>query len=221
MAKGQVLISLLLGDKLNSDGLEFGLEGGFNWSQVTGLETNDYNRTFNLGFYFDIRIKDSWSLYTGTLVKASMGVGNLTVNDLVTVGSTPNPDPGSYDQEIRYFLVPLFLRYHFPNRIYVEAGPQLGLMHQAFVEFESSSDDPEIRIKDYNKEAINTFAFGLAAGIGYKLQPGPKGMSIGFSYHHGLSRVYESIDSYNRGLFLKLNIPIGAGKVESESTSSH
>jgi len=56
--QGQVLISLLFGDMLNSDGLEFGLEGGFNWSKVSGMETNSSLRTFNLGFYFDIRLKD-------------------------------------------------------------------------------------------------------------------------------------------------------------------
>jgi len=39
-AQSQVLITLLLGDKLNSDGLEFGLEGGLNWANVSGLETN-------------------------------------------------------------------------------------------------------------------------------------------------------------------------------------
>ena len=29
---GQVLMSILFGDKLNSDGLEFGLDTGANWS---------------------------------------------------------------------------------------------------------------------------------------------------------------------------------------------
>ena len=35
VAQSQVLITLLLGDKLNSPNLEFGLEGGINWTQVT------------------------------------------------------------------------------------------------------------------------------------------------------------------------------------------
>ncbi|MCD4788577.1 MAG: hypothetical protein K8R37_01155 [Bacteroidales bacterium] len=34
-SQSQILISLILGDKLNSEGLEFGLEGGFNWSNVS------------------------------------------------------------------------------------------------------------------------------------------------------------------------------------------
>ena len=56
-AHSQVLISLIFGDKLNSDWLEFGLEGGWNFSKFTGLETGSYLNDWNLGFYFDITSK--------------------------------------------------------------------------------------------------------------------------------------------------------------------
>ena len=49
----QVLISLVFGDKLNSDGLEFGLEGGFNYSDISDLDADKRLSSFNLGFYFD------------------------------------------------------------------------------------------------------------------------------------------------------------------------
>jgi hypothetical protein len=58
MSKGQVLISLVLGDKLNSDKLEFGLDGGFNWSNISNLENANVQRNFNLGFYFNIKMKE-------------------------------------------------------------------------------------------------------------------------------------------------------------------
>ena len=40
--QSQVLISLLLGEKLNTGAIEFGLEGGINWTQISGLETKLY-----------------------------------------------------------------------------------------------------------------------------------------------------------------------------------
>jgi hypothetical protein len=55
----QVLISMVFGDKLNSPFLEFGLEGGANLSTISNLKTTGSNIGFNLGFYFDIRIKKS------------------------------------------------------------------------------------------------------------------------------------------------------------------
>ena len=71
-AQSQVLISLLLGDKLNSPNLEFGLEGGVNWTQISGMETKSFARKWNLGFYFDFRLKNQWWLYTGVLVKSNL-----------------------------------------------------------------------------------------------------------------------------------------------------
>lgn len=56
-ARSQVLISLIFGDKLNSPFLEFGLDGGMNFSEISGLESSGTNVGFNLGFYFDIRSK--------------------------------------------------------------------------------------------------------------------------------------------------------------------
>ena len=213
-AQSQVLLSLIFGEKLNADGVEFGLEGGYNWSTLTGLETTDYRRTFNLGFYFDIRLKDPWYIYTGTLVKSSLGVSNLTLNDLTTLGVTVEPEEGKYDQQINYFLVPAFIKYKFPSRFYLEAGPQFGLRSKAFVEFRSDSGDPEVVVRDHNKDAIRSVEAGVAGGFGYKFRPGPRGASIGVKYYYGLTRVYKDFQSYNRGIFLKINVPIGAGKKE-------
>lgn len=219
-ANSQVLLSLIFGEKLNSDGIEFGLEGGYNWSTLTGLETSEYRRTFNLGFYFDIRLKDPWYLYTGTLVKSSLGVANLTSNDINKLGVAPRPEQGKYDQQINYFLVPVFLKYKFKNRIYLEAGPQFGLRSKAFVEFRSDASDPEVVTRDYNKEAIRSIEAGVAGGFGYKFRPGPRGMSVGVKYYYGLTRVYKDFQSYNRGIFLKINVPIGAGKKDDFEPSS-
>lgn len=76
-AQSQVLISLLFGDKLNAPGTEYGHEGGVNFITMGGLESSDYLSTFNLGFYFDIRLKDPWYLYNGVLVKSQMGTNGL------------------------------------------------------------------------------------------------------------------------------------------------
>ncbi len=38
LAKSQILISILLGDKLNTGAIEFGLTGGFNRNNLIGLK---------------------------------------------------------------------------------------------------------------------------------------------------------------------------------------
>jgi hypothetical protein len=203
---------MLFGDKLNSDGLEFGLEAGYNWSSISELEADKSLSSFNLGFYFDIRLKNQWNLYTGVLVKAKMGDNELTSNDLAFLDITPNEEAGTYSQKINYFVVPALIKYNFKNRMYLEAGPQFSLMHKAWVEFNSDNDNRSIRIKDFNKDKINKFDAGVAIGTGYKLMA-DTGMTVGIRYYYGFTNVYKDVSGTNNSsLFLKLNIPIGAAK---------
>ncbi len=218
-SQSQVLLSLLFGDKLNSDGLEFGLEGGFNWSDISELEANKSLSSFNLGFYFDIRLKNQWNLYTGVLVKAKLGDDELTPNDLAFLEITPTSEEGTYSQKLNYFIVPALIKYNFKNRIYLEAGPQFSLMHKAWVEYNSETDDKTIKIKDFNKDKINPLDAGLVLGTGYKLIA-DNGMTIGVKYYYGFANVYKDVSGTNNSsLFLKLNIPIGANKSKETAQS--
>ncbi len=216
-AQSQVLITLLLGDKLNSDGLEFGLEGGVNWTNISGLETSDYARKWNLGFYFDIRIKNQWSLYTGVLVKSNFGVDKLTDNDLMSLGATDYknidtiPLTGDYSQKINSFMVPVLIRYKFKNHMYFELGPQFSLLYNSWVEFGSDIEGRDVVVKEYNKDKINKLDAGVMVGVGYTLFKGT-GWTFGAKYYYGFVDVFKNVSgTKNSSIYLKLNIPIGAG----------
>mgnify|MGYP003635521299 CR=1 FL=1 len=218
-AHSQVLISLLLGDKLNSDKIEFGLDGGFNWSQIGNLDSNSSYRSFNLGFYFDILVNEKWSFNTGVLVKSQLGADDLTQKDLEFLEIIPQDDEGTYSQRLSYFLVPALMRYNFPSRIYLEAGPQFGLMHKASVDFNSETDEVDVEIREFNKDKINKIDAGISAGLGYRLSP-RKGMSVGLRYYYGFVNTYKGVSGTNNSsLFLKLTMPIGTGgkKVNKET----
>lgn len=215
-SQSQVLLTILFGDKLNSDGLEFGLEGGFNWSDISQLEADKHLSSFNLGFYFDIRLKNQWNLYTGVLVKAKMGDNELTPNDLAFLEVTPYTEEGTYSQKINYFVVPALIKYNFKNRIYLEAGPQFSLMHKAWVEYNSEIDNKTTKIKDFNKDKINKLDAGLTFGTGYKIIA-ETGMTIGVKYYYGFANVYKGVSGTNNSSwFIKLNIPIGASKSKED-----
>lgn len=221
-AQSQVLITLLLGDKLNSESLEFGLEGGLNWTKISGMDTKAYARKWNLGFYFDIRIKNQWSLYTGVLVKSNYGVNKLSDSDLVSLGATNYnnldtiPLVGDYSQKISSFMVPVMIRYKFKNHIYAEIGPQFSLMYNSWIEFESDIEGRDATIKEYNRDRINKIDAGVMVGVGYTLFKGT-GWTFGAKYYYGFVNVYKDISNTNNSsIFLKVNIPIGAGKVEKK-----
>ena len=210
----QVLISILLGDKLNSEGLEFGLEGGLNLTNIAGFDDTKSLGNFNLGFYFDIKVKNQWYFYTGVQVKSNFGMKNLSEDDLKFLEADTYNVEGKYTQKLNTFMIPILANYKFKNRIYVEVGPQMGLVYNSWVEFTSDQDNKDTKIKDYNDNLINWFNAGIAAGVGYKLRK-DKGVTIGIRYYQGLTNVfkYRSGTQHN-SLNFKVNIPIGAGKKE-------
>lgn len=227
MLYSQVLIALLLGDKLNTGKIEFGLDGGFNYATISNMDSNNYDRSWNLGFYFDFKMKNQWYLSTGVLVKSTMGIDNLSEEDLEFLQATTYDIDGNYSQKISYFIVPALAKYTFDNHMFVEAGPQFALMYKAHIEFEtdqnrfaSDGDNLEVLIKQDNKDDINRIDMGLTAGVGYRLLKG-LGWTIGARYYYGLTNVYKDRSgTRNSGLFLRLNVPIGLSKEKKEEVKT-
>src|SRR3954469_7824961 len=107
--RGQVIISLLLGDKLNSGKVEFGLEGGVNFPAISTLEGKAKSR-FNLGFYFDIKTKNPhWLVHTGVMVKATLGMDDLPVYYLNDSELDTSFIGGNVDRKLNYFNCPLLM----------------------------------------------------------------------------------------------------------------
>jgi hypothetical protein len=210
-AQSQILISLLLGDKLNSDDLEFGLDGGFNWSNLSDLEASSL-QSFNLGFYFDIRMKNQWFFNTGVLVKSRVGANELTNADLSLLGANDYGSTGNYKQVINYFYVPALVKYKFKNHVYAAFGPQAGLRNKTWIEYNSDENGVETRIRQNNKEDFSRLDFGLAATTGYQLRQG-EGMSIGLKYYMGMTDIYKPEPNLkNSSFFINVTIPIGKEK---------
>ena len=212
-ARTQVLISILLGDKLNTGKIEFGLDGGANWSTIKNLDGAKSLTSFNLGFYFDFKLKNpSWMLNTGVIVKSNMGADELPVYSL----GNPNLDNafngGKITRKINYFNVPIMMKYSFKNHIYLKAGTQLGLRYKAFDEFKNSlNDEDDLNYKLSIKEQFHPLDAGLAFGAGYRLMKG-NGMNIGVQYYLGLIDIRvddSSPNQFNRVFYLTAGIPIG------------
>jgi len=212
--QSQVLIALLLGDKLNTGKIEFGLDGGLNYSSIGGLESNNFSKSFFLGFYFDIKVKDQWLLNTGVLVKSTLGADKLTTADLSYLGVTiPDNGNGDYTQKMSAFLVPILAKYKFKNHFHVEAGPQVGWIYNSWVEYDYEDElGNSVLIKEDNKDIINWFDLGVAGGVGYRFLKG-LGWTVSARYYYGFTNVYKDRPGTNNSsIFLKLNIPFGVSE---------
>ena len=221
-ARSQVLISLLLGDKLNSGKVEFGLDGGLNLSNQSGLVSSNPLHTFNLGFYFDIRLKQSpWMFHTGVIVKSNVGAADLPVYSL----NDPNLDNaflgGNVERKLSYFHVPFMMKYNFKKHFYVEAGPQLGLLYKASDVFTNTVQGDELTYENEIRDYFHRLDAGFTTGIGYRLMKG-HGMNLGIRYYYGFVDVVINDDApsvTNRSLYFTVGIPIGAGKAAQRAAA--
>lgn len=217
-SQSQILISLLLGDKLNTGKIEFGLDGGINFSSLGGVEGSSVGN-FNLGFYFDFKTQYKWMVHTGVIVKSSLGAKGIKPYLL------NNPDldnvfiGGEVERKLNYFNVPVLIKRSFENYFSVEGGIQLGLMNKATDEFKQEvNKKDDLVYKADIKDLYHPLDAGLEAGIGYRLLKG-KGMHLSLRYYYGLVDVTiddSGADVYNRSMYLNVGIPIGAGKKKSE-----
>lgn len=218
-AHSQILISLLLGDKLNSPNLEFGVQGGFNRSWVSGIDEAEGLGHLHLGFNFDIRIKNDLWLNTGLRVKSNMGAAQINPYSLEDPRLDSVFNTGDLNRKIGYWYVPAHLKYRFGKRrqFYVNVGGQIGLRNKAndlFYNTYNKNNDVTftLDIRDHIKQ----IDAGLSGGLGYKFKG--TGMNLGLTYYHGLINIMKDSDraeynykSKNSSLYLYLDIPIGAG----------
>lgn len=215
-AHSQVLMSLIFGDKLNSPNIEFGLEGGANFSTITNQTGADYRSDFNLGFYFDFNLKNpSWIFNTGVIVKSTTGADELPVYSLNDAKLDAAFADGSVSRKINYFNVPLMIKYKFDNNIYVKAGTQLGLLSTANDVFTQRYNGDDLEYKHNIRDRIHVIDAGLAFGLGYRLKTGKYGMNLGLQYYHGLVPLLKGEDSpnqFNRSLYITAGLPIGKAK---------
>jgi hypothetical protein len=141
--------------------------------------------------------------------------------DDLPVYSLGNPDldnsfkGGKVTRKIKYFNLPIMMKYNFKNHFYVKAGAQIGLRYQAFDEFKNSiTDDDDLNYKVEIKDDFHPLDAGLAMGLGYRLMRG-NGMNIGIQYYYGLVDVViddSSPSQFNRSLYVTVGIPIGKKK---------
>lgn len=217
----QVLISLLFGDDLNSGKVEFGLDGGLNSAYMKGLESNKPYNLFNIGFYFDIKVKNNWAVYTGVLVKSNTGQNQLTPNDLALLDTLTFLSQGNYKQRITWFHVPIMMKYRFKNHFFAGLGPQAALRTKASLFYEYEQNNRKLTTEYDNRELFHRLEFGLIGMVGYKLHKG-QGMNLGIKYYYGLTDILRSTNAklYSRSFYVFVGIPIGRQKaLEAEKNN--
>jgi len=218
-SKAQILISLLFGDALNTEEIEFGLITGLNTSWILDIEESSSLHNFHLGFYFHINMFESSYLSTGVLVKSNVGASGMST---YPVGDPEFDDvfaDGELTKKINYFYVPIMWHQRFNNRFYLEGGLQLGLRSKVYDYFDlEDTHGGDLEYKRDVRDEIEAFDGGLVAGMGYKFKKQIKSMAVGVNYYYGLNDCSKVSDVTikNSSVYVYCKIPIGAKPKEKK-----
>lgn len=210
----QVLISLLFGDMLNTEKIEFGLIGGDNISWIHDIEGSKGLNNFNIGFYFHILLKNQSYVSTGVLVKSNVGATGMPTYSVGDPDFDEIFEEGILTKKISYFYVPVLFQQRFHNnRWYLEGGFQLGLRNGGKDIFDLDANDGELEYKTEVKSDYKHLDAGLLGGVGYKFKKEIKSIAAGVNYYYGLMNVsrIENTTIKNSSIYFYVKIPIGAG----------
>jgi len=130
-AKSQVVISLLFGDKLNSEKISFGLLAGVGWNNLTGYKTSSWSPNLNLGLYLSFKLSDRVFLQFDAMAKYKLGAKKLPVYSLQDEALDSLFAPGSVERDIKYLSLVTTLQYRFYKYFNLEIGPQISLRIKA------------------------------------------------------------------------------------------
>lgn len=211
-AKAQILISLLLGDALNSEKIEFGINTGLNRSYILDIEESSGLNNFNIGFYFHINMFESSYLSTGLLVKTNVGARGMSTYPIGDPDFDDVYAEGELTKEINYFYVPILWHQRFYSRFYLEGGLQIGLRSKAYDYFNlKDTYGGDLEYERDVRDEYTRFDLGPMAGVGYKIRKQTKSTAVGINYYYGLLDVskVEDITIKNSSIYVYVKIPIG------------
>ena len=167
---------------------QFGIKGGMNVSSLSndaGLEDSSSKIGFNAGVFLNAPLAANFSIQPEVLYNNLGSKVTLTDFDINNDNYT-----AEYSRHLDYISVPVMFQYNATPSFYLEAGPQFSFLLDARDKYKStkngSTTDSDTR--DLNKDAFNTFDFGLGLGAGYWITPK---LGINARYNAGFTDIYK------------------------------
>jgi hypothetical protein len=215
----QVLISILFGDKLNTDKTTFGLMLGNGWNSLSGYSSADAQSNFNLGLFLTLKLKQRLFIQFDALAKYKLGAKGLPVYPLGDATLDTIFQHGSLQRSLSYLGLITTIQYRIWKCLNVDAGPNVTIRTKALDVFHADHEQGEQLFEKDRKDATTRFDFGIATGASWQFSKG-KGLKLAVRYYWGLVDLYPSDNGTNaaRSFQLNLYIPIGGKKANNKQS---
>lgn len=189
------LITCFVFTLINAQVVQFGIKGGAN---VSIFGNNVKSKIgFQGGGFAKIELSDKFFLQPELLyMQQGLERDNFSL-----------PIPGvtslvSGNLKITYLNVPLLIKYYPYEKLFLEAGPQIGLLLSAKGNASYEGNNYDLDFKDNFKN----IDLGMNVGVGYDLSDK---FSIAMRYNVGTTKMANTdyvADFYNRNSFISLSV---------------
>ncbi|WP_126651675.1 porin family protein [Chryseobacterium aureum] len=179
MKKQLLSICIVLGTMTfaqSSDGPRFGLKAGGNLSSLTSSDTKS-KIGFYAGAFVNVPLSETFSLQPeviysqqGAKIKGNYEMSNFTIKNM--------------QQNLGYINVPVMLQYNATPDLYLEAGPEFGILVSA----QAKGDINGSTYKASNKDNLKNFNLGAGIGLGYKFTPH---LGVNIRYIAGITKIVK------------------------------
>ena len=217
-ARSQVILSLIFGDKLNSDELMFGIHMQYSWNNLSNIDPSSSLKKFNLGLFLTYKLNDRWQINTEPMAKYTRGASGMnpyTLGDSTIDATFAN---GSFSRKAGYVGLPITARFLVSDRFFIEAGPNIELRINAEDEFKTGTPYGDQLLNVDAEDVTSRWDFGLLAGAGTFMGKG-NDIALGLRYAPGISDVMKDYDGTqtHQAFYIYLNLPIGRKKSAEKS----
>ena len=208
--QGQVLLTIIFGDKLNSPTTEFGLNAGVSLSSLTGFDNSTHSNNLAMGMFFTWKFHERYQFQPELYFSFKGGAENMPPFFIDDPGVELPIDQMDISRKTNYLSLPLLFKVKMVNQFRFIIGPQFSLMssNTDYMRYKvDKKKDLVARQKD--RSEVGAMDIGISTGIGYKLGKG-EGVSIEAKYYLGLldTSARPDINSKNRMIILQAGIPI-------------
>jgi len=131
LAHSQVLIALLVGDKLNSDKFELGVNLVGNWQNFTGMEGTKNRFSLGFGIYGTMKLSEKLSIQPELLFKDPRGAANVSPDVFGNANLDPLLANATVSAKLAYVSIPVLIKYSVTPQLSLGFGPQIGILTSA------------------------------------------------------------------------------------------
>ncbi|KXH84244.1 porin family protein [Chryseobacterium kwangjuense] len=165
----------------SSSPVTFGVKGGFNASTLSKYDGNDgYDNDqklkpgFNAGIFVNIPVAEKFSVQPELLFN-QLGSKTEEINRNFS-NSQSSKWEYSYKKNLNYLSLPVMVQYNILPQLYVEAGPEFGLLLGGKEKgdlkvTETSGNTTTTQETNFSRKIVkdlhNKFNFGIGIGAGY------------------------------------------------------